>query len=346
MTEGVPGQPLGQALGQMLDRRAWLLGLGGLAAAGSAAWWSTGPASIASVPALAPATTPTSSPGGTWDPPVPNVTALPQAPTLPVEPPGEVPGTPPPRAEPPPVDPSSPAWMRYAQAYQDGDGRPVIAIIVDDVGIDRARVRRTLALPPEVTLAVMTYASDAAFLAREARAEGHEVMAHVPMQPTGAIDPGPQALTLGLSEAEVLRRLRWGLDRVPGAVGLNNHMGSRFTEDGRAMAPVLAEVRRRRLLFVDSRTSGRSVAARESERAGIPTLQRQVFLDNDPAASAVRAQLTTLIASAKRSGRAIAIGHPYDSTLALLADWVPRAAQDGVSVVPITSVYRLGLGRA
>jgi hypothetical protein len=306
-----------------LDRRGLVLGGVGLAAAGAAAYWGGKPK-----PVVATAT-PDALPTAIWDPPLPPGL---EQPALPQD-------EPPPRLV-EPAAPAEPAWLRYAQAYQPGTGGPVITIVIDDIGIDRNRSRRAMALPAEVTVSVMTYATGSAELAATARSRGHEVLAHVPMQPTGSADPGPHALTLAAGEAENVRRLRWGLDRVPGAVGVNNHMGSRFTEESAAMLPILNELRQRGLLFLDSRTSGRSVAAREAERLAIPTLRRTVFLDHNPAIDQVRRQVAALVQAATRTGSAIAIGHPYDSTLTVLEDWLPRATAEGVSVVPITSLLR------
>src|SRR5690606_34427058 len=124
------------------------------------------------------------------------------------------------------------------------------------------------------------------------RAHGHELMLHLPMEPEGAVtDPGPNALLLDLPPEELRRRLVVSLNRFDGYVGLNNHMGSRFTADRPAMELVLGEVKARGLLFLDSRTTDRSVGDRVADEMGVPRARRDVFLDNDRDPAAIRRQL-------------------------------------------------------
>jgi len=165
------------------------------------------------------------------------------------------------------------------------------------------------------------------------------VLAHVPMQPLNGADPGPNGLKPGMTAEEVSRRLGWNLARVPGLVGINNHEGSRFTADAALLAPVMATLRARHLFFFDSRTSAQTEVAQAARAAGVMTAARDVFLDDDPQAAAVSAQLERLVGEAKRTGVAIAIGHPHDVTLKLLAQWL---AQDhGVSLVPLDEAIRM-----
>ena len=226
-------------------------------------------------------------------------------------------------------------------------GIPAVAIVIDDLGLDHVRTARSLDLDRNVTMAFMTYAEDLPQWLGRARAGRHELLVHVPMQPEAAnIDPGPNALTVGLSEGEILARLRWGLDRMEGYVGANNHMGSRFTEDAAGMRVVLEELRSRGMLFLDSRTTGRSACAAVAATVGLPFASRNVFLDNDTSAAAVRAQIVVLEQVARKHGTAIGIGHPHDGTLTALAEWLPIAAERGIAVVPLTSAMRLAAERA
>lgn len=227
---------------------------------------------------------------------------------------------------------------RPAPVILPGDGRPTVAIIIDDVGVDRARGERVLALPSEVTIAFMTYADTPRQWGERARALGHEYLVHVPMQPSGSVDPGPQALLSGLDSEELRRRLRWGLDRWDGYVGANNHMGSRFTESASGMSLVMEEMRARNLLFLDSRTSPKSVAGQAAHQAAVPFAERNIFLDNEATPAGLQRQLAALDELARKRGQAIAIGHPHDATLAALAAWVPAAQARGIRVVPLTKV--------
>lgn len=241
-------------------------------------------------------------------------------------------------APPPPAPKSQPAWLRYALASDPGD-RPMIAVVIDDFGVNRAASRRMLALPGPLTISIMTYAQEPAAIAEAVRQAGHEVMLHVPMEPVAAAeDPGPKALLTGLSSDELAERVRWSLDRLDGYVGLNNHMGSRFTASEAGMRVLLEEVRARGLLFLDSLTTGRSVGRRLALELGIPFIKRDFFLDHHPGLAAVMAQLRKAEALAAQRGYAVVIGHPRPDTIAALAQWLPDVTARGYAIVPLTAI--------
>jgi polysaccharide deacetylase 2 family uncharacterized protein YibQ len=217
--------------------------------------------------------------------------------------------------------------------------RPVIAICIDDLGEDLAGTDKAMALPREVALSFLPYADTTPFLAEAAGRRGHLVLAHVPMQALGGENPGPMTLKSSMAADEIARRLGWSLARVPGLVGINNHEGSRFTADGAAMAPVMATLRARHLFFLDSRTGPGSQAELAAHAAGVMTAGRDIFLDDDQSAAAVSAELEMLAREAKRTGIAIAIGHPHDVTLKLLAAWLAR--DHGVTLVSLDEAIRL-----
>ena len=217
--------------------------------------------------------------------------------------------------------------------------RPVIAICIDDLGEDLAGTDKAMALPQSVALSFLPYADTTPFLAEAAARKGHLVLAHVPMEALGPQNPGPMALKHGMDADEIARRLGWHLARVPGLVGINNHEGSRFTADPRALVPVMATLRVRHLFFLDSRTGPDSQAMAAAQAAGVMTAARDIFLDDDQNPAAVVAQLELLAREAKRSGVAIAIGHPHDVTLTLLKRWL--AEDHGVMLVPLDEAIRL-----
>ena len=200
--------------------------------------------------------------------------------------------------------------------------------------------RRAIDLPAPVTLSFLPYGYELDRLTAAAAARGHDVFLHMPLEPMGSADPGPNALLTSLSPAEVARRLAWDFARLPGAVGVNNHMGSRGTADPALMLAVLSEVKRRRLVFVDSLTTPLSVVPAIAGRLGVPLATRDVFLDNEPTTDAVQARLAEAERLARRHGSAIAIGHPFPATLALLADWLPDAERRGVRLVTARSLTR------
>ena len=244
-------------------------------------------------------------------------------------------------AAPSPVVPprsGSPAWSRFRVPVTPIPGRPMIAIVVDDLGLDRRRAEKVIALKAPLTLAFMSYADDLPRMTAEAHARGHELMVHFPMQPeSSAFDPGPQALLVSLPPEELRRRLDWGLSRFDGFVGINNHMGSLFTADAKGMDVVMAELHNRGLMFLDSVTTGHSAGAAAAAKAKVPFAARQVFLDNDRDNSSIRAQLEKTESLARRHGFAIAIGHPHDETIAALAQWLPQVEAKGFQLVPVTA---------
>jgi uncharacterized protein len=245
---------------------------------------------------------------------------------------------PPPLPAPPRAEPT---WLRFAVPAPSSGNRPLVAIVLDDLGLDRVRTAAAIRLPGPVTLSFMTYASDLAEQTEAAHRAGHELLLHVPME---AVDhhenPGPHALYTALSREEILDRLRWGLDRFDGYVGINNHMGSKFTADRSAMAPVIEELRARGLVFLDSRTTARSVGFGLAAADGVPHAARDVFLDDDLALAAISRQLDEVEGVARRRGSAIAIGHAHDTTLAALRAWLPSLAGKGLVLVPLSAVVR------
>ena len=234
-------------------------------------------------------------------------------------------------AEPPP--------LRGVPNDMPGIKRPVIAICIDDLGEDLAGTDKAMALPREVALSFLPYADTTPFLAEAASRRGHLVLAHVPMQAVGGENPGPMTLKSGMAADEIARLLGQNLSRVPGLVGINNHEGSRFTADAAGLKPVMATLRARHLFFFDSRTGPDSQAEAAARAAGVMTAGRDIFLDDDQSAAAVSAELENLAREAKRTGVAIAIGHPHDVTLKLLAAWL--AKDHGVTLVPLDEAIRL-----
>ena len=142
-----------------------------------------------------------------------------------------------------------PDWRCYAALSTESGDAPIIAIAIDDLGHSEREFSRVLALGKSITLAILPYTERAPEFAQLAREKGFEILVHMPMEPTDAsADPGPNALLTGLSEGELKRRLAHNLSRFTGYVGVNNHMGSKFSQHRRAMSLVLAELESRGLL--------------------------------------------------------------------------------------------------
>lgn len=232
-----------------------------------------------------------------------------------------------------------PAWRQFAALTPKTGNRPLIAVVIDDMGVDRRRSAKIIGQDGPLTLSFLTYAKDLMTQALDARLAGHELMLHVPMEPSNAaIDPGPNVLATGLPREELERRLDWALDHLDGMVGINNHMGSRFTRDADGMRMVMEALKERGLLFLDSRTTGGTKGPEMALRVGVPFLERNVFLDNVNEVAAVESRLADLEAVALRHGFAIGIGHPRDATIEALRDWVPGMHERGFVLVPITTI--------
>ena len=238
-------------------------------------------------------------------------------------------------------------WLANAVISPVAEGKPAIALVIDDVGVDLKRARRAVALKGPLTIAIMTYANDITALASTARLNGHELIVHVPMEPVDlSSNAGPNVLLTSLNSGELTRRLVWALARFDGYVGISNHMGSRFTAWEPGMQLVLAEVKKRGLLYLDSRTTSDSIAGQVARKLSLPFASRDVFLDNDPTPDAVRRQIVELEEIAKRHGYAVGIGHPHDATIEVLSEWLQHAEERGFVIVPISAVVQRRLAKS
>ncbi len=215
---------------------------------------------------------------------------------------------------------------------------PLVSIIIDDMGYSPRSLARLAALPGPVTLAFLPYAdSTPAMLAAAGQGE-FDIFLHLPMQPLGDANPGINALLADLDETEFRKRVRQALAAVPGAVGVNNHMGSRVTAMPQPMRWVMDELRQQPLLFVDSRTNPESVAEATAELLGLPATGRDVFIDHLPEPEAIARQLALIERIARREGSVVAIGHPYDTTLRALERWLPDIEQRGFRLASVADV--------
>ena len=232
---------------------------------------------------------------------------------------------------------TQPTWLENAVATPLADQRPAIAVVIDDLGLNRHSTAAINRLKGPLSLAFLPYAGALDQQTRAAHDAGHELLLHVPMEPVGREWPGPNALVTSLSPDELVSRLRHHLRSFRGFVGINNHMGSLFTADRARMRLVMAELRQRDLLFLDSRTSAASVAANEATHQGVPAISRDVFLDNEIDLNYVRRQLATAERVARRNGVAVAMGHPHDATLEALRGWLPTLEERGFVLIPVSA---------
>ncbi len=218
------------------------------------------------------------------------------------------------------------------------DHRPLIAIIIDDLGYQEQAGARATRLPGAVTLAVLPFAPHSQSLAQLGRISGKELMLHAPMEPYNDVPWESDGLSSQLSREELQLNLNAMLEALPQITGVNNHMGSKLTANAPAMGWVMNELKHRQLFFVDSLTNPASVAWSAARQLHVPSIRRDIFLDNEPQAEAIAAQLEKLVRIARRRGYALAIGHPYHSTLEVLEAYLPQLPALGVELVPVSQL--------
>jgi uncharacterized protein len=216
---------------------------------------------------------------------------------------------------------------------------PRLAIILDDLGSDRAAADSIFALPYHLTLSILPSHEHSVEIAEEAHRRGYEVMLHLPMESVGKEQPEARELRPGMSYLEVSLLVNRFLTEVPDVAGVNNHQGSEATADIALMAKLMPVIREHKLFYVDSRTTAATVAFDTAQRDGVPSAFRNVpFLDDVAEVAAVRKQLELALKGAREKGEAIAIGHPHLATLQALRELLPHAEQNGVHLVFVSEL--------
>jgi hypothetical protein len=206
---------------------------------------------------------------------------------------------------------------------------PKVAIIIDDLGyVSPDLVVRLCNQNVAFNVAILPYQEFTKKSAEIANSKGKEVMLHLPMEPNGypgyGKNPGPNAVMYNLSEREVRYRVQKAMAAVPFVKGVNNHMGSRITQDSSRMRWVLEEIRDKQCFFVDSRTEGNSVAFDVAVSLNVPSARREVFLDDDRDAAAITKQWERAMAIAHSKGRVVIIGHICSETICALENLISK----------------------
>lgn len=218
-------------------------------------------------------------------------------------------------------------------------GAPKIAIIIDDIGMDVKRSREAISLPAPVTLAFLPYAPKTRELAIEGKKNGHTLIIHAPMEAMDSkVSIGPGGLTTAMSAEELGAAFDVMLKSFDGYEGINNHMGSRLTQDKAAMDRIMHTLAEKNLFFVDSKTIQSSVAAQEAAASHVSYAERDVFLDHVETPAFVNKALAEAESLAKKRGYAIAIGHPKDVTMKALKAWIPTLQAKGIELVSVKSL--------
>jgi polysaccharide deacetylase 2 family uncharacterized protein YibQ len=287
------------------------------------------------------------TPPGAPASPAPARTAQPRAPARPAAPGDTATGDQQMAAVAPRVPPSDqrggppPAWQQFARPFDPNDERPRIAVVVVDLGLSNAATAAAVQnLPGAVTLSFSPYAESLESWINLARAAGHEVLLGLPMEPANfpVRDPGPRTLLTSLSPRQNLERMDWVLGRVSGYVGVTNNMGSRFTASADALRPVLTSLRDRGLVFLDARTSPRSVAAGLATSLGLPRAINDRLIDQEAARASIDANLADIERVARETGNAVALGQPFPVTFERLNNWLPTLEGKGFALAPVTAL--------
>jgi len=217
--------------------------------------------------------------------------------------------------------------------------RPIVAIIIDDLGYDRILVERFLGIDAIFSFSVLPYSPFQNKIIRAIRAKGFETMLHLPMEPFEypAVDPGPGALLTSMTPDQLIRQLNKNLDAFPFIKGVNNHMGSKMTTNSPQLYQIFSVLKKRGLFFIDSRTTAKSLCRPSARLLQLPFAERSVFIDHIQKPDFIRKQIRRLIRIAIREGVAIGIAHPHTLTYNILREAIPDL-QTEVRLVPASQV--------
>ena len=222
----------------------------------------------------------------------------------------------------------------------------LITLINDDLGNNADHGVEAIHLPGNLTYALLPNTPFATVLAELAHEKGRQVILHLPMQSEHHENLGPNGLLETMPEAEYKWNVVSALDSVPHVTGLNNHMGSLLTQKEEPMKWLMSVLQDRNLIFLDSRTTKKTVAQQTAEAMGVQSLRRDVFIDNDREPGAMQQQLDELVNKAKKQGYATGIAHPYPETISFLREQLPLLEEKGVKLVPLSDLVRKSIEMA
>lgn len=236
-----------------------------------------------------------------------------------------------------------PAEPSVVAAREPAAKRGQVALIMDDMGNSLDVLDELIALGRPLTVAVLPYSAHAAETARLARANGLEVLLHLPLESINnheAMADTEGMIVTGMTGPAIVAAFEASYDRVPFASGTNNHMGSRFTAEPDLMRALLKPIKERGLFFIDSRTTAKTVALEEARAMGVPATKRDVFLDADEDRGRIRGRLIELFQKARKNGRAVGICHPFPETLAVLRSSFSLVDAYNLEPVPVSRLVR------
>ena len=228
-----------------------------------------------------------------------------------------------------------------ASSEEEIDFSPKVAFIIDDLGYETEVAKKIMELEFPIALSILPFLQYSEFIAEEGKKNNKEIMLHLPMEPSNcSVNPGPGAIKSYMSEEEIRLAVRECILDFPYAIGVNNHMGSKITEDREIMEIVLEEIKGYNLFFIDSITTKDSIAYEVAQEMGIKTAVRSVFLDNKNDMEYIKGQMLEVQETALREGEAIAIGHSRINTYYVLKRLIPELIRAGIEIVPVSELVK------
>lgn len=218
--------------------------------------------------------------------------------------------------------------------------QPHIAVVIDDMGISAGRTADIASLQGPLTASFLTYSRNLEAQIENSRRAGQEIMIHVPMEARSNADVAPDVLTTAMTTEEIKNNLEVMLAKFKDVKGINNHMGSKLTEDKVRMLAVMEVLKKYGLFFLDSKTSAKSKAEEAAAESEVAYAHRHVFIDNENEKNYILGQLRKAEKIALRNGYAIAIGHPKSQTYIALKEWLPQLTEKNIVLTPLSEIVK------
>ena len=225
--------------------------------------------------------------------------------------------------------------------------RPKIAILLGGMGLNPKLTQKAVKdLPGDVTFAFAPYGDDLQAQVNKARADGHEVLLQLPMEPLGypANNPGPKTLLADAATAENMAALHWHMSRFAGYTGITNYMGGRLLSTASALKPVMLEMRKRGLVYLEDASTALTVSKTVAQEIKLSERRAQVVIDTDPTPQSIAAALELLEGEARANGFAIGTGSGLEVTVDSVKAWAEQLQNKGILLVPISAMYKGRLG--
>jgi polysaccharide deacetylase 2 family uncharacterized protein YibQ len=223
---------------------------------------------------------------------------------------------------------------------KEGQGRIKVAIIIDDLGWNKEIADELLNIDAPISFSILPHLPFSKTIAEDAGLKNRDVLLHLPMESHGYSqeDQGIKPLTDIMNKDDMEALVKDYISSIPHIVGVNNHMGSKFTESEKPVKYLMEIMKNKNLFFVDSRTTAKSLAYQTAKSNDVKTARRNVFLDNKEDEKYIKGQIEELIKSANKNGSAIGIGHPHPQTIAAIQKMVAVIKEKGIEIVPVSEL--------